>query len=242
MIDIVYLFKEDLENNSKELRYSLRSLKNIPHGKVFIVGEKPDWVTNVEYIPVAQSKTKGENVMMNLFAATRSTQISDDFIMMNDDFFIMQKMQKMPTLNFGDMKNLISRYVARYPEGSRYIDSMKKLYEVLIERGYEAPISYELHVPMVINKQKVRSLRKHVDGSLYQFRTFYGNYFHVGGETVRDVKIFIESRHNDSLYSSDPSQYLAGQTLLSATGGSFKRGIAGDFIRNSFPDKSIYEI
>lgn len=241
-MDIAYLFKADIENDSEELRYSLRSLKNIPHGKVFIIGEKPDWVTNVEYIPVSQSKTKGENVMMNLFAAVRSAQISDDFIIMNDDFFIMKKIQNMPNLNFGDMKDLIMRYMTRYPEGSGYIDNMKKLYEVLVERGYKQPISYELHVPMVINKQKVKELRQCVDGSLYQFRTFYGNYFHIGGETASDVKVFIDSQHNDPSYNNDPEGYLSRQSLLSATGGSFKKGIAGDFIRRAFPEKSTYEI
>jgi len=241
-MDVVYLFKEDPENNSQELRYSLRSLKNIPHGKVFIVGEKPDWATNIGHIPVSQSKTKGENVMMNLLTAAGSEQISDDFIMMNDDFFIMKKIQNMPDLNFGDMKSLITRYVTRYPEGSGYIDNMKKLYEVLTELGYGQPISYELHVPMVINRQNVQELRRSVSGLLYQFRTFYGNYFHIGGDTVGDVKIFINSQHNDPSYNNDPKGYMSRQTLLSATGGSFKNGKAGDFIKRAFPEKSNYEI
>ena len=60
-MDIVYLIKVDPENDSEELRYSLRSLKNIPHQKVILVGEKPEWVTNVEFIPVAQTKTKHQS-------------------------------------------------------------------------------------------------------------------------------------------------------------------------------------
>lgn len=242
-MDVVYLFKEDTENNSEELRYSLRSLKNVPHGKVFIAGEKPDWATNVIHIPVVQSKTKSENWGMNMSAAVRSRQVFENFIMMNDDFFIMKPMTKVPNLHFGNMKQVIALYDKRYPDGSDYILNMKKLYEMLTMRGYSNPISYELHIPMIINKQNVIQLYKDVANEpLYQFRTFYGNYFAIGGTPVNDVKVFLDSAHNDPDYNSNPMEYLKKQAFLSATGGSFKRGLVGNFVRNSFPEKSMYEI
>lgn len=241
-MDIVYLFKEHPENDSEELRYSLRSLKNIVHEKVYIVGEKPNWVTNIEYIPVAQSKTKPENWGMNLSAAVNNSEISDDFVMMNDDFFLMKMLHEVPNINFGDMKSLIEHYMMRYPDSSIYIDNMKKIYALLVNQGYEAPVSYELHVPMVINKQRVIDLYRAVDGPLYQFRSFYGNYFELGGTPVHDVKIFIDPIHNDPLYNLDPKRYLDEQVLLSTTGGAFSRGLAGDFVRSMFVEKSPYEL
>ena len=83
-MDVVYIFKEDAENNSEDLRYSLRSLRNLPHNKVFIAGDKPAWATNIRHIPVAQTKTKGENWSMNLSATVKSLEVSDNFLMMND--------------------------------------------------------------------------------------------------------------------------------------------------------------
>lgn len=77
---------------------------------------------------------------------------------------------------------------------------------------------------------------------LYQFRTRYGNLFNLAGEIAKDPKIFIEPRHNDPEYNEGPEDYMKKQTFLSTTGGSFKKGIAGQFVRNSFPEKSIYEI
>lgn len=241
-MDIVYLIKVDPENDSEELRYSLRSLKNIPHQKVVIVGEKPEWVTNVDFIPVSQTKTKHQNWSMNLSAAVRSDRISDDFIMMNDDFFFMKKIQRMPHLNMGGMKQVIDSYNKRYPMGSEYIDKMTKLYTMLIESGHEKPMSYELHVPTVLNKQNVLDMYQAANGQpMYQFRSYYGNHFNVAGETIRDVKVFVDPSHNDPQYNQDPEQYLAAQTFLSTTGGSFKRGVPGDFIRKMFPDTSPYE-
>lgn len=241
-MDIVYLVKNDPENNSGELRYSLRSLKNIPHNKVVIVGEKPDWVANVTFIPVAQSGTKNVNVANNLRAAVASNLVADDFLLMNDDFFFMKKIPEMPNLNFGLLKDVIRTYDTRYPEGSDYIRQMKNAYRVLIEAGYGQPLSYELHMPMILNKQKAASLFDEVTTPIYQFRTYYGNYAQLGGVTVPDVKIFIEPKHNDNVYTNNPISYLENMTFLSVTGGSFKRGIPGDFIKSKLQNKSVYEL
>ncbi|MDB5176647.1 MAG: hypothetical protein JWN75_315 [Candidatus Saccharibacteria bacterium] len=241
-MDIVYLIKTDSENDSEELRYSLRSLQNLPHGKVFMVGEKPDWATNVTFIPVEQSKTKSENWAMNLRAAVASSDISDEFVMMNDDFFIMKPIPEIPRTNFGSMKDIIDQYEQRYPEGSHYITSMKKLYASLQEKGISNPLSYELHTPMVLSKSKMTQMYQKQPGPYYQLRSFYGNIFNLGGESVPDVKIFIEPRHNSELYTIDPRSYLEQQVFLSSTGGSFKRGFAGTFVREHFSEKSVYEL
>lgn len=236
------MIKEDPENDSQELRYSLRSLSNLPHNKVFIVGEKPSWVQNVNFIPVEQSGTKAQNVKNNMNAAIESELLSDDFIMMNDDFFIMKKIPAMPNVHFGPMEQVIAAYETRYPDGSLYIDNMKQLYEKLIIQGIREPISYELHTPMVLNKQKVKYLQHETEtGRIYQFRSYYGNVFGVGGTQIKDVKVFVDPTHNDPEYIENPAQYLQSQTFLSATGGAFKRELVGRFVREYFKEKSVYE-
>ena len=241
-MDIVYLVKNNEENDSRDLRYSLRSLQNLPETRVFLVGEKPEWAQNVIHIPVAQTKTKKENVAMNLSAAIHSAEISENFILMNDDFFIMKPIPEIPRLNFGIMKDVINSYDARYPQGSDYISRMKKLHQLLLSQGFEQPLSYELHVPMQMNKKAIIRLQQERAGSpLYQFRTYYGNHTHAGGESVDDVKIFLDNTHNPCQYVSDPATYLNSQIFLSTTGGSFDRGAAGEFIRTAFTKKSKYE-
>lgn len=243
LMDIVYLFKQDLENDSEELRYSLRSLKNLPHDKVFIVGEKPSWVKNVEFIEVSQTGTKYQNVMLNLLATVKNEQVSNDFTVMNDDFFIAKALPELPNLNFGEMQQVIAWYVERYPEGSGYIERMKMLYDALRERGIETPMSYELHVPMVFNKNKYLTLRDNMQGKrLFHYRTYYGNYYNLGGTPSKDCKIFLEPRHNDSDYNENPLAYLQNQSFLSVTGAAFRDGLPGDFVKKSFPDKSMYEL
>ena len=51
-LDIVYVFHTDSGDDS-ELKYSLRSLENLPHRRVFIIGDKPSFeVKNLIYIPL----------------------------------------------------------------------------------------------------------------------------------------------------------------------------------------------
>lgn len=240
-MDIVYFVKTDPENDSEELRYSFRSLTNLPHGRVFVVGEKPDWATNIEFIPIPQTGTKSENVHANLLAAINSEDISDTFVLMNDDFFIMKPMKNMPDYDFGPLKDVINAYGQRYPEVTEYIERKKMMYAHLLEAGFKDPRSYELHVPMMIDKLAARRIIANAKGRLYQFRTYYGNYAGLDSTTIKDVKIFLDPTHNDPAYTAEPESYMKSQQFLSATGGSFKRGAPGEFIRRAFPVKSVYE-
>ena len=244
-MDIVYLFKESPDQGSVELRYSLRSLKNFNHGKVFIVGEKPDWVINVEHVPVPQNGTKAQNVARNIFAASETQAISENFILMNDDFFFMKHQvftPVLPTLHWGTMRSVIQKYDERYSGESLYVNAMKGTLELLNSRGFEEPLSYELHVPMELNKTKVRLAQKMGTEHLSQFRTFYGNYFGIGGSYMDDVKVFINPKHNDPKSSANMAAYLQEQSFLSVTGISFLGGPAGVYIRQQFTEKSPYEV
>lgn len=241
-MDIVYPCKIDTTNDTEELRYSLRSLENIPHTNVFIVGEKPAWVKNVIHIPIDQSLTKSENVARNIRAAVHCESLSDEFILMNDDMFIMKKINQLPVRHLGFMDAVIRQYEERYPESSQYITKMKKLYALLLSLGYARPLSYEAHIPMAFNKRDTARIMEEGNGPIYQLRTYYGNTHHLGGEKMDDVKIFLEAAHNPPAYNNSADAYLCDQTMLSATGGSFKRGAVGAYVRKQLSRKSHYEI
>lgn len=241
-MDIVYLVKESKNTDSLELRYSLRSLVNLPHDKVYLVGEKPEWAVNVQFLPVPQDKTKPENWTDNLLEAVNNPDISEDFIMMNDDFFIMHHMDEIPALHFGPMATVIADFERRYPEGSAYIDNMKLLYERLRMEGYVEPVSYELHTPMALNKTRVRELYADPDYVIpYHFRTLYGNKYHVGGHATKDFKLYINPAHNDPAFIADPQSFMGRQPFLSVNGGSFKDKVIRAFLDDAFAVKSPYE-
>ena len=91
-IDVVYILKKNTD--PQELIYSLRSLKNFPHRKVWFVGGQPDGLYPDGRIKHEQTGvTKWERVRSSLIKITECDEITDDFYLFNDDFFVMKCME-----------------------------------------------------------------------------------------------------------------------------------------------------
>lgn len=235
-LDVVYTLKE--EDDNEELRYSLRSLAaNMPHNNVFFAGYMPTWVRNVYHIPVEQDKgSKYLNSRANIMAACHSPEVTNDFILMNDDFFILQPTDYLEW-HFRDTLDKVIQTFALHGNGP-YLRGMKRTKQILEDLGQavHGPIkSYELHIPMVFNKRKrilTVELQELVNPNqdLFHSNTIYGNFWSMGGRRMKDVKIYDEK--------SLPPQ---NAQFLSTDDMSFKRGKVGEFVREKFPLRCIYE-
>ncbi|MBO4622269.1 MAG: hypothetical protein J5691_00055 [Bacilli bacterium] len=153
-MDFVYIIKPG--EKGTELRYSLRSIaKHYPNHKVWIVGYKPDWIINVNYLPVEQCQTKWKNSTHNVIEACKCNEISDNFILMNDDFFAINPtipLEELIDSNLDLLDTLVTRYKRKKEEW--YI-SFEYAKELLEELKVEGPLySYEAHIPLRINKKK----------------------------------------------------------------------------------------
>lgn len=225
-MDIVYICRPGEEN--EELRHSLRSLRNLPHERVWIAGHTPSWAVNVDSIPVTDHFDKQTSALKNLIAACQHEEVSDPFLIFNDDFYIMQPLQQMPVLHRG----LVSDVIEEHRNGSAYRIAMEKTLALMQREGLKEPIlSYELHVPMAIEKLSMLlalSIGRGIRG--FHLRTFYGNMLQIGGERTADFKIY---RGEQPHYRDWP--------LLSTSDQVFRTHPAGRYIRSSFPDPSPYE-
>lgn len=227
--DVLYLVKPSEDN--EELKYSLRSLKNINHGNVFIAGYKPSWANKrIKHIATEQDQEKYQNVKHNLMAAMEDVRLSDDFILMNDDFFIMKPAKQLPALRrLKDIEHYIEVF-SRVDKHSYYVEGMKNTIEVLSMWGVESRYSYELHTPMLFNKQKLKHLRaKLPDDRPVHLRTLYGNYYNIGGSPIADVKVL-----------DDEQDVAFSQQFLSTTDSSFRDGKIGDFIRKKLAKVLVF--
>ena len=93
-LDIVYCLKAG--SKGEELKYSLRSLKNLEHNRVWIFGDCPDWVDNVNFVPIQQTRgNKWLNTAGLLKEICDNDNITEDFIWFNDDFFVLKKMDSL---------------------------------------------------------------------------------------------------------------------------------------------------
>lgn len=187
---------------NEELRYSLRSLDNLEGvDRVWVVGGAPRWYTG-SFIPVAPSLNKYDTVRNNLHAILGS-DVSEEFVLMNDDFFIMGKTPPLSLVE-GLLLHRMQRFQHAQPNG-RYTRELEITYKFLLkEVGY--PLSFELHTPMVMHKEGLRQVLK-MPGL---WRSVYGNLFVHEWELADDVK----------LYGGDP--WYLHTPFLSTTDGSFK--------------------
>lgn len=227
--DVLYVVRNG--NRNEELRYSLRSLAHLPHGRVFISGFAPSLVdrSKIIYLPNEQRGTKQANARANLIRGLSDTRLSRYFVMMNDDFYIMHPMQKLPALHMAAVAHKLDQYRKRYAFQG-YLKAMSQTNDLLLSLGVQKPLSYELHVPMRFDKYRLLELLRkygHVVGLHY--RTLYGNLYQKGARYMEDVKV----------YGAKDGEHLEDRPFLS-TADNMHHPV-GAYIRKMFPDPSPYE-
>ena len=233
-MDIVYLVKDTPIN--EELTYSMRSLKNIPHDKVFMVGGCPNNINQnrIIYVPTVQGLNKYKNTTHSLKTICQDSRLSGDFILMNDDFFILKPIEEpIKELNLcrGTIKEVLEKMRTRHNTDGLYMTSMRQTDIYLQDIGVKTPLSYELHIPMVLNKTKflnVFSLPYITDSILTHKRSIYGNLYLSNSEKIDDVKVY-----------KDFSTPIGSDKFLSTEDISWPK--VKPQMHNLFPNKSIYE-
>ena len=231
--DVVYFVKNRDEN--EELVYSLRSVeKNFPHNKVWFFGGCPKGLKPDVHVPVVQNLgSKYQNVRYMLQKAVMTPELTDDFYLFNDDFFVMSKVSYVvPAVN-GSLYFLIRKLNAKYG------DTYKKPYRQrltntanALKRMNKDCLNYELHIPMLINKQKANRIFSAFDNTV-AFRSSYGNYYSLARAIHPDVKIIDD----DKPYDPD-----IHNIFLSSSDHTWHYGLVGDYVRSQFPEPSRFEV
>lgn len=231
-MDVVYVVGPKA---GAELRYSLRSLANVPHSTVWLVGHKPAWVGNVGHLPVPQDSTKFRNTTRSVYEACKSAEISATFSLWNDDFFALQR-TTIPNWHRGPVvpskQELAKKMRARRRAAHR--SGRAATYDLLVRWGYEHPFDYDIHVPMKVDSDlMVEVLDRAASANIAALhkRTLYGNVAKLGGR-----------RHDDPKITSLTATWQPRQRWVSTYDRSFADGKVGRDLRARFPDPSPYEV
>ncbi len=183
-MDFVYICKD---GDNEELRYSIRSVSaSFPNNNIWVIGGKPSWYSG-KYVAIPQTGTKQDNARNNLKAAILHPAISDNFVLMNDDFFITMNIDYLDNIHGGSLINLIN-FKKETRASLGYVNLLEATYEALVAAGIENPLNYEMHTPMMMNKNKLSS----VIDAYPLWRSAYGNVHDIGGREMRDVKVHGE--------------------------------------------------
>ena len=177
-MDVLYYIGGGSMRHNIELRFSLRSIekygKNID--RVFVVGNKPEFLQNVEYLWVEDKFEWWRNAFEKTKAAINAG-ISEDFLLMNDDFFMTGAFDaaKYPYYYKGEMPDGGNAY-------QKVIANTKRILKGIGATTYH----YGVHCPMRMNGKKYLELEKYFKEPV-SARCLYGNIY-CKGKKVSDCK------------------------------------------------------
>jgi hypothetical protein len=228
-MDYVYICRD---GENEELRYSLRSVEaNFPSGKIWVVGGKPSWYSG-NYIRVRSTSSKQNNAIKNLSAIVQSDEIPEEFILMNDDFFVIKPVKEIKTYHGGSLKDKIVLRREITP-GSRYPELLSKTYGFLQKIGVSEILDYDIHVPMKMSKT---GLKESLSFGT-QWRSTYGNTYRLGGEKIEDVKVYGSGNLLELSYDIENLKY----EYLSTDDTSFPI-VWKKLLKDMFPSPSSVEL
>lgn len=210
-----------------ELRYSLRSMSRYqPHGRVWLIGQPPEHMfEDVGVITIPKGNNRWRNTSDAILEACNYDAISDPFVLMNDDFVCLD--EKAHTYwDRGPLTDTLipHRRNTEYRRGG--IDAL----HLLKDFGIADPLSFELHIPMIVSKELmcgvIEALRGCKASEAFK-RTVYGN--------------LIEGPPTESRTDVKAARLPLPAPDWVSTSNSGWDGALGDTIRDMFPDPCAYE-
>lgn len=210
-LDIVYPCRPGDRN--EELRYSLRCLEqHFPqHGTIWIVGHKPTWLTGVEFIPGNTGPTSQANVYRNIQAACEHPDLPDEFLIFNDDFLATAPITNIDVHYRGLLRDHLALPRVRRNPDNWWAQSLRTTLICLQANGIEDPLSYELHVPLPVNKHAMAETLARFAAvtpkNPPQWRSLYGNMNRIGGTQAKDCKAYKPGTIHTPWHSTDDASW-----------------------------------
>jgi len=190
-MDVFYPLKTGgSKHDNLELRYSLRSIEKNLSGfdRVFISTEVlPEWLTNIVHLPVKDNikKVPDWNIMDKVYNAEG---ISDNFLFINDDHFMMEPYQTATFPNY--YYSTLDQYCRkRGKDGYGY--RARNTMDWLTKQGLKL-LHFDIHYPILYNLKAFREVMDQVPWETekrgFIVKSLYGNAMKLPGTYTHDNK------------------------------------------------------
>ena len=234
-MDVVYILGSLSKWENNEIKYSLRSLEKnvINYGKVFVVGIFPEFLNKKTVIHIPEVDPFGhktKNAINKILVACSDERISEDFILMNDDFIFLKEIENIVNRNNGSL-DALEKLLGQ--KQSYYYTAIRETNKLLKMAGIEKPINYDAHYPIIINKKIFKDTMDLIDWrtNAYLYRSVYGNVSKLKSEKKPDIKIF-----NLKIFKENKDKDFISLDNYVVLMKEFQR-----WISNKFKTKSKYE-
>lgn len=199
MTDIVYLLGTGSGWYDNEIRYSIRSLEMFVSDirNIYIVGQRPKWLTNVIHLPFPDSHgCKERNIMLKMAYVCGHPDLSENFLHIHDDHFALAP-QSADNIPYWRGESLQRLYQHLTPDKkSHWHNAVENTFNVLKSRGLTT-YNFDLHYPMLINKKVFPEIMDRYDWKTprgYVVKSLYANTIGIPGDKMHDLK--LSQRHN----------------------------------------------
>jgi hypothetical protein len=239
MIDILIPLANKPDSNFIELKYCLRSIEKygLNVGNIYIVGAKPNWIQNVLHIPMNDPYNKvfgkARNILNKILTGCKS-EISENFIMFNDDFFLLQQTD-LENYPYYSSNSSIPQIMNR-PNHDTYKQTFIRTARLLNQNI----ISFECHRPILFNKNKF--INTFLDIGLnydYLIRTYYGIKNITECEEIKIISSDLKINHPttyDKIKENIKDAEIFSTTDLAVNNEMLK------VLEELYPNKSKYEV
>lgn len=237
MTDLVYILGAGSRWQDNEIRYSLRSMvKNMKDiGQVFVVGKCPDFLQNVIHIPAENTgNSKEHSIAIKIGIACRDERVSENFLMCNDDHFIMKGYSACEFPYYFD--NHLSELYVKSDKQSAYGHAIKDTIIHLTQAGFNT-VNFDTHCPIIYNKGKFLNSMKcnWINLGGYLLKSMYCNKMYKGLKLqIADIKI-------EGHYPAFRYEEMIQRRPWFSTGSRLNYDEFEIMMAKYFPDKSIYE-
>lgn len=218
--------------NHLDLRYVLRSIEEFTDaGDVYIIGERPKWITGIKHISFADNPNK-EFKERNIFLKTQAAfEHTDKFLFMNDDHVFLQPVDIENYLNY--FKGTC--YQSMLNNNTNYRQTMNQTKKWLEGHGFP-DLNYDGHCPLIMEAEHFVMRFDDVNWTLpfgFGMKSIYCA--GLNGTHMPDGKISKRIDFDQAV------QYCEGRHVISFTDAAIKTGLQ-PYLSRFLPHKSKYEI
>ena len=188
-MDVLYTLGKGSLYENAEIKQSVKLLnRHVDYDRLFIIGEEPNLGGKYEFIPFKDQLTRTNNVFLKLVKICEETDISENFLYMMDDVFILKDIDidHYPMYHSGELKD--------YERPDSYKRELMNTKEFLLKHN-KPTLDFGVHCPIVYNKKKIMEIDsfywKEVNGKNNQLnpRILYGNYTEGNKVFTKDCKL-----------------------------------------------------